>query len=525
MHTTRPLLSICIPTYNRADFLQQTLTSITSQAAFRDSEDIEIVISDNCSPDHTAAVAQPYADAWPGRVIYHRHEQPTAMAELNFEFALHLGSGDYLKLHNDNLTIRDGSLTEILKVVRATQVEKPVLFFTNGNMRREEALEVLPNIDQFVRRISYFATWIGGFGVWREELPYITDFSRAAPLRLVQTDVLLRLMATGKRCIALYDIYFAGLDVGSKGGYNIAEVFGQNYLQLLKMYKKEGGISDEAFEGEKKLLLMRHIIPYYFDASNGFHKTGFFPFMKDYLKDDYFYEAVDKVLQKAASAPVALTAAAVPAPAAAADPQADYQRQLAAAWRARNGHNEISLTAAHGRIDFDRLSAGRRSYGGLTLWMFGSGDEGLHIGHFSSIADDCKFLLGGNHRTDTLSTFPFQAKYFGTAEAGSKGPIVIGDDVWIGYDCTVLSGVTIGQGAVVAAGSLVTRNVPPYAIVGGNPARLIKYRFAPDVIAALLKLDYGRVSDEAILRNRALLSEPLSAESAAAAVARLHGQA
>ncbi|MGV7211212.1 glycosyltransferase [Oxalobacteraceae bacterium A2-2] len=521
MDTTRPLLSICIPTYNRADFLQQTLASITSQAAFRDSTEIEIVISDNCSPDHTASVAQPYADAWPGRIIYHRHEQPTAMAELNFEFALRLGSGEFLKLHNDNLTIRDGSLTEILKVVRATQAEKPVLFFTNGNMRRNDAIEVLANIDQFVRRVSYFATWIGGFGVWRDELPYITDFSRAAPLRLVQTDVLLRLMSAGKRCIALYDIYFAGLDVGNKGGYNIAEVFGQNYLQLLKMYRKEGGISDEAFEAEKKFLLMSHIIPYYFDTSNSFHKTGFFPYLKDYAQDDYFYEAVDKILQKAATVPVT---APGPLPAA-ADPRTEYQQQLAAAWRERNGHNEISLTAAHGRIDFEKMSAGRRSYGGLTLWMFGSGDEGLHIGHFVSIADDCKFLLGGNHRTDTLSTFPFQAKYFGTAEAGSKGPIIIGDDVWIGYNCTVLSGVTIGQGAVVAAGSLVTKDVPPYAIVGGNPARLIKYRFAPDVIAELLRLDYGRVTDEAILRNRELLSQPLTAEAAAVAVARLHGEA
>lgn len=83
-------------------------------------------------------------------------------------------------------------------------------------------------------------------------------------------------------------------------------------------------------------------------------------------------------------------------------------------------------------------------------------------------------------------------------DATSKGSIIVDDDVWIGYRATIMSGVHIGQGAVVAAGAVVTKDVPPYAIVGGVPARVIKYRFSPEVIEHLLKLDYSKLSDDMI---------------------------
>ena len=83
-------------------------------------------------------------------------------------------------------------------------------------------------------------------------------------------------------------------------------------------------------------------------------------------------------------------------------------------------------------------------------------------------------------------------------EAISKGDIIVDDDVWIGYGATILSGVHIGQGAVVAAGAVVTKDAPPYAIVGGVPARVIKYRFSPEVIEQLLKLDYSKLTDNMI---------------------------
>ncbi len=518
MAETSPVLSICIPTFNRAPFLEQTLASICAQAAFVEGEQIEVVISDNFSDDETQAVGQRYAAAFPGKVRYHRNAEPV-QADKNFDIVMHLGRGDYLKLHNDNLLINNGSLAEMLRVVQATAAERPVIFFTNGNMNQGNPIEVLNNINDFVRRVSFFCTWIGGFGMWREEFLAMTDFGRHTSLRLVQTDVLLRLMAMGKRAIVLYQPYFTGLNIGKKGGYNIAEVFGQNYLWLLKLYLAPGLLDDAVFQAEKKSVLVNHIIPYYFDKDNGFQKTGFFPFMQDYLHDPYFYQAVEHLIDVAPAQAAAAPVVVAPQPSA----QEQHQAQMSAHWRALNPHNEISLTRCYGPFDFNRVTAGRKSYGGLTVWTFGCGDEGLRIGNFVSIADDVKFLLGGNHHYEGFSTFPFMAKYFGTAESGTKGPIVIGDDVWIGYNTTILSGVSIGQGAIVAAGSLVTRDVAPYSIVGGNPAKLIKHRFAPEVIEKMSKLDFSKLDDQAILRNREILYQPLTPDNVDAILARLTG--
>ncbi|MDE6350288.1 MAG: antibiotic acetyltransferase, partial [Treponemataceae bacterium] len=104
--------------------------------------------------------------------------------------------------------------------------------------------------------------------------------------------------------------------------------------------------------------------------------------------------------------------------------------------------------------------------------------------------------LGGEHNLDTISTYPFKVKVFGAErEAGSKGDIVVKDDVWIGQNAIVCSGVTIGQGAVVAAGAVVTKNVEPYAIVGGNPAKFIKWRLDENLRKKLKKIDVAALVD------------------------------
>lgn len=99
----------------------------------------------------------------------------------------------------------------------------------------------------------------------------------------------------------------------------------------------------------------------------------------------------------------------------------------------------------------------------------------LKIGKFCSIAANVQIYLGGEHHTKTLTTYPFDV-LLGETETPSKGDVEIGNDVWIGNNVQILSGVTIGDGAVIGAGSVVTRNVEPFAVVGGNPARFIKWR-------------------------------------------------
>lgn len=103
------------------------------------------------------------------------------------------------------------------------------------------------------------------------------------------------------------------------------------------------------------------------------------------------------------------------------------------------------------------------------------------------------------HRVNTVSTHPYKAKCLRLGdEAFSKGDIVVDDDVWIGYGATIMSGTHIGQGAIVATGAVVTKDVPPYAIVGGVPAKVIKYRFSSDMIEELLKIDYSKLSEKMI---------------------------
>lgn len=105
----------------------------------------------------------------------------------------------------------------------------------------------------------------------------------------------------------------------------------------------------------------------------------------------------------------------------------------------------------------------------------------LKIGKYCSLADNITFMLGGNHRTDWITTYPFtqidgwNAEHI-TGHPATKGDIVIGNDVYIGSGAWIMSGVTVGDGAVIGAMSVVTKNVPPYSIVAGNPAKEVGYR-------------------------------------------------
>ena len=126
----------------------------------------------------------------------------------------------------------------------------------------------------------------------------------------------------------------------------------------------------------------------------------------------------------------------------------------------------------------------------------------LRIGKYCSISLDCQFMLGGNHRHDWASQFAFPA-FFPECAAENylkiKGDIVVGNDVWIGYRAVIMSGVTIGDGAAIGAYSLVAKDVPPYAIVAGNPARVVRYRFTPEQIAKLHALAWWNWPREKII--------------------------
>ncbi len=169
-------------------------------------------------------------------------------------------------------------------------------------------------------------------------------------------------------------------------------------------------------------------------------------------------------------------------------------------WRKRNKNNNTSIGWP---TRYEQIKVGNHTYGVLNVLNEGI-DYSLRIGSFCSIAPEVVFVVDSDHRTDYFSTFPYKFWITGRGEKESisKGDIEIADDVWLGVRSTILSGVRIGQGAIIAAGALVSSDVPPYSIVGGVPAKVIKYRFLPDVIDFLLTLDYSALTEDLIMKYK-----------------------
>lgn len=190
-----------------------------------------------------------------------------------------------------------------------------------------------------------------------------------------------------------------------------------------------------------------------------------------------------------------------------------------------NPHNatRLHLAALARRFGF---AVGEHSYGRPKIRFPESGCP-LAIGRFCSFADRVEILLGGNHRTDWATTFPFGAfpevwpgtETLGAAYHGSRGGVLIGSDVWVGSGAMILSGVEVGHGAVIAARAVVARDVPAYGIVAGNPARLVRRRFDDETVAALLESAWWDLPDAEVATLIPLLQSGRVADLLAAVTA------
>ena len=169
----------------------------------------------------------------------------------------------------------------------------------------------------------------------------------------------------------------------------------------------------------------------------------------------------------------------------------------------------LSITWLHSNSS--NIVLGRYIFGKPEICHLQGWPSKLVIGSFCSFATNVKILLDMNHRMDWVTTFAFPT-FLEFPEAAeiqghpwSKGDVTIGNDVWCGMDAVIHSGVTIGDGAVIGARAVVTKDVPPYAVVVGNPARQVKYRFSPDVIQKLLLIKWWDWPIEKIRKHVPLL--------------------
>lgn len=162
---------------------------------------------------------------------------------------------------------------------------------------------------------------------------------------------------------------------------------------------------------------------------------------------------------------------------------------------------------------YSEYTVGEWSYGLPEIYRWNEGAT-LKIGRFCSIGPQVMIMLVGNHGTNRVTTYPFDGlfDYFDgkkfSGHALTNGDVVIGNDVWIGFHAFINSGVTIGNGAVVAAHSVVTKDVAPYSVVGGNPARHIKYRIPEPFISRVEKIAWWDWSLPKIKEAWPLLSSP-----------------
>ena len=157
------------------------------------------------------------------------------------------------------------------------------------------------------------------------------------------------------------------------------------------------------------------------------------------------------------------------------------------------------------------LEIGKHTYGKIVVDAYEGSESKITIGKYCSISRDVRFINGGIHPIDWVSLYPFRIRWkmegaLADGMPASKGPIQVMNDVWIGTGSTILSGVTIGNGAIIMAGSIVTKNVPAFTIVGGIPAKPVKKRFSDQEIQALEEIKWWDWSEEKIKENVNLLS-------------------
>jgi len=249
-------LSICIPTKNRLDYIKTTINSIIDDDV--DNSLFQIIISDNSDNDHTEKYAKELqANGY--NIKYYRNP---VSGFYNSIQALRLGDGELLKLHNDYSAFKRGKFKSLLEYAVKHVEIKPILFFTNGELKYSKKTICCDSLDDFVSHASYLITWSSSFAIWREQLQKLRSEPQDVDEMFPHTSVLLQ--TNNKKYCIVDEILFENINVTKKGGYNIFYNFCILFLNILYEKVKENTITKKTFQKVKRDMYYRFVIIWYY---------------------------------------------------------------------------------------------------------------------------------------------------------------------------------------------------------------------------------------------------------------------
>lgn len=289
----KPLLSICIPTYNRSEYLKNSLESIICQQQFINGE-VEIIISDNLSNDDTSLMVKEYTDKY-SNIHYYRNSEN--IVDKNFPLALSRGSGVFRKLSNDTFVYLDGSMEYFCDLIRKYKNAGKQILFLNGERKlKSNTFLEIADFEQVAVTFGYWMGWSGIYSVWDSECKGIENDTDGCELRFWHTVNALNKLYKKKNAIICNKKLFYTQEVKGKDlSYGLYQVFYVNLIGIFKKYVEMGTLSNKAYEEIRKDFLFdfftRQLILWETNYNNAVYSSDENPknlIFKAYENDPYW---------------------------------------------------------------------------------------------------------------------------------------------------------------------------------------------------------------------------------------------
>ena len=504
------VLSLCIPTYNRALCLKEQFKRLLNIKP-EDLNRLEIIISDNCSTDGTEQIANTYKSKLD--FIYLRNSENLG-ADRNFMQCFQKATGKYVWLLGDDDYLQTAHLHQLLNHLEAEDYG-----LVHLSLKRRDKMTFHPYEDQdeFLNKINVIMTYMSS-NIDRTEYIRNIKWEKYFDTHLIQVPAHLQATLRGeKNLIVNLPFFDSGVELQNNGGYNVFEVFVKNLVRIFEEFE-DHGISMNS------LLLLKNkisdfIFPYFFNyvvlkKPNHFKLDGAWNIMKDELgifrivwsaiRFLFSYKMISHWVKKIFHPVIKILTFIITNFFALIWPKSFAHQWKRFRTRVISNRFRYQLKSTGKKCNVEGiefLSGGKyisigngfSSLAGLRLecikrpenipeLIIGNDvtfNSRVHIGVIQKVSIGNHVLVGSNvlitdhsHGKTTPEELALPPR---SRELYSKGPVIIEDNVWIGENACILPGVKIGKGAVIGAGAVVTKDVPPMTVVGGNPATPLKH--------------------------------------------------